>query len=199
MHDTLQVIRNGSVLVTDDRITSISTDAFPSVDEDTELIDISNKIITTGFIDTHRHGWQTGFKTLGSNITLTGYAEHFGQWAADGVLSAEDVYLGQLAGLYEALHGGVTTTVDHAHHTWSNETAEAGLRASVDSGARVFWSYAFFNTTNGFTVGDQVANFRALAERGVDLRGSPTTLGIAYDSFAAEDQLEIEMMKALIR
>lgn len=190
--DSLNVIRNGSILITSDRISAIYNDEDSSArnitHNDTEIIDMRNKIITPGFVDTHRHGWQTGFKTIGSNTSLAEYFTRYGEFAAAGKLSPDDVYLGQLAGLYEALNAGVTTTLDHAHHTWSNETAEAGLEASIDSGARVFWSYAFHNVTN-YTVSEQLANFRNIAESG-SFHGTATSLGVACDFFGPDPVLE---------
>ncbi|GAB1317056.1 hypothetical protein MFIFM68171_07266 [Madurella fahalii] len=198
--ESLEVIRNGSVLVTDDRIANIfgSTPPGSELPEGTEEVDITDKILTTGFIDTHRHGWQTAFKTLGSNTSLVEYFNLYGEFANEGLLNADDVYIGQLAGLYEALNAGVTTTVDHAHHTWSDETAEAGLRASIDSGARVFWCYAFHSLQN-FTVNEQLANFRALATN-ASFQGTPTSLGIAYDSFGPNPNLtEVDAIVGLTR
>jgi cytosine/adenosine deaminase-related metal-dependent hydrolase len=60
-----------------------------------------------------------------------------------------------------ALNAGTTTNLDHAHHTWSNETSEAGLNATLESGARVVWGYTFHNVSN-FTMPEQIANFRDL-------------------------------------
>lgn len=181
--NSLNVIRNGSLLITDDRITSIYTadQTLPQASNDTQVVDATNKIITPGFVDTHRHGWQTAFKTVGSNTSLAEYFTRYGEYAAAGLLSAEDVYIGQLAGLYEALNAGVTTTLDHAHHTWSDETSEAGLKGSIDSGARVFWSYAFHNVTN-YTISQQLVNFRDIATK-AEFDGTATSLGIACDLF----------------
>ncbi len=148
---------------------------------DTEVVDITDKILTPGFIDTHKHGWQTAFKTIGSNTSLVEYFARYGEFASAGLLTPEDVYIGQLAGLYEALNAGVTTILDHAHHTWSNDTAVAGLNASIDSSARVFWAYAFHNVTN-FTVPEEIPNFRDIATK-ASFKGTRTSLGIAYDSF----------------
>ncbi|TDZ19395.1 5-methylthioadenosine/S-adenosylhomocysteine deaminase [Colletotrichum orbiculare MAFF 240422] len=190
--NSLNVIRNGSLLITDDRITSIYTsdDAsqLPSNSSDTQVVDVTNKIITPGFVDTHRHGWQTAFKTIASNTSLAEYFTRYGEFAAAGLLSADDVYIGQLAGLYEALNAGVTTTLDHAHHTWSNETAEAGLKGSIDSGARVFWSYAFHNVTN-YTVSEQLDNFRDIATK-AEFEGTATSLGVACDFFGPDPVLD---------
>ncbi|KAI8214506.1 hypothetical protein K4K52_000989 [Colletotrichum sp. SAR 10_76] len=190
--NSLNVVRNGSLLVTDDRITAIYTAEEaanqPVSGNDTQVVDVTNKIITPGFVDTHRHGWQTAFKTIGSNTSLAEYFTRYGEYAAAGLLSADDVYIGQLTGLYEALNAGVTTTLDHAHHTWSNATAEAGLKGSIDSGARVFWSYAFHNVTN-YTVSEQLANFRDIANR-AEFDGSATSLGVACDFFGPDPVLD---------
>lgn len=182
--ESLRIIRDGSLLVTDDRVTALyEPSEVPSTSNST-VVDVTGKIITPGFIDTHRHGWQTSFKTLASNITLWDYFERFSEFAAASLLSAEDVYLSQIAGLYEALNAGVTTSLDHAHHTWSNETAIAGLQGSIDSGARVFWAYAFHNVTN-YTTPEQFANFRDIANEAV-FKGTSTSLGIACDFFGPE-------------
>ncbi|KAH6690371.1 amidohydrolase [Plectosphaerella plurivora] len=200
--NALDVTRGGSLLIQDDVIVGIypagqEPDNLTRVDSSTEIIDVSDKIITPGFIDTHRHGWQTAFRTIGSNTSLWEYFGRYGEFAAEGLMSADDVYIGQLAGLYEALNAGVTTTLDHAHHTWSNETSEAGLQASVDSGARVFWAYAFHELQN-YTLAHQYGNFRDLANAAA-FEGSPTTLGIAYDAFNTADEAAIQPIADLIR
>ncbi|KAF4454308.1 Amidohydrolase [Fusarium albosuccineum] len=185
-HDVndLNVIRNGSLLVDHDRITAIwpAEEAPPvAIPPDTEIIDASGKILTPGFIDTHRHGWQTLFKTMMSNITLVEYFGRFSEFAAAGRLDAEQVYISQLAGLYESLNAGTTTSLDHAHHTWSDDTAWAGLNASIDSGARVFWAYAFHEVAN-YTISQQLVNFRDIAES-APVRDTPVSIGVAFDSF----------------
>ncbi|KAK0726907.1 amidohydrolase family protein [Lasiosphaeria miniovina] len=197
--ESLKVIRNGSVLVTDDRITNIVAGAPTfKLRNDTEVVDISGKIITPGFVDTHKHGWQTAFKTLASNTSLLEYFYRYGEFAVAGLLTADDVYVGQLAGIYEALNGGVTTILDHAHHTWSNATAEAGLRASIDSGARVFWAYAFHNIPAvNYLIPEQLANFADIA-RNASFANTPTSLGIAYDAFSGnKNTAEVAAVVAL--
>ncbi|KAF5614743.1 amidohydrolase family [Fusarium sp. NRRL 52700] len=178
-----RVLRDGYLLVEDDRIANITTSKPSRLPRNIEVIDASNQIISPGFIDTHRHGWQTAFKTLGSNTTLAQYFGRYGEFAAAPHFTPEDVYWGQLAGLLEALNAGVTTSLDHAHHTWSNEIAYAGLNASIESGARVFWAYAFHDVpVLNYTVKDQIPNFIDMAESGI-LQGTNVELGIAYDSF----------------
>ena len=68
------LLRNGLVLVHDDNnhVTPVKADIFiienkitkiePNIDvgsfDGCEILDCSNKIISPGFIDTHRHSWQ---------------------------------------------------------------------------------------------------------------------------------------------
>ena len=197
----LKVYRSGKLLVTDDRIFGVyeANDTLPStVDNKYKVINATGKIITPGFVDTHRHGWQTAFKTLASNTSLVEYFGRYGEFAAAGKFTSEDVYLGQLAGLYECLNAGVTTTLDHAHHTWSLETSEAGLQASIDSNARVFWSFAFHNVT-GWNVTQQYPAFREIASKAT-FKGTHTSLGIAYDYFGPDPNMsEVDTIAGLAK
>lgn len=178
---SLNVIRNGAVLVTDDRIASLYDEASPKgIPADAEIVDCTDKIITPGFIDTHRHGWQTSLKTLGSNTTLAEYFMTFSSHGAQPLYTAEDVYESQLAGLLEALNAGVTTTLDHAHNMWSTERAEAGLDASVESGARVFWAPAI-DPTDEYSIANQIQDWKKWNKR--SFPNDLVTLGIAYDGW----------------
>ncbi|KAI6322185.1 hypothetical protein MCOR30_007735 [Pyricularia oryzae] len=194
----LRVVRNGSLLVTDDRIAGVYTSppAAQQNSSSVEVVDASGKIITPGFIDTHRHGWQTAFKTLGSNTSLTEYFGRYGEFASASHWDADDVYASQLAGLYEAANAGVTTSLDHAHSTWDKATSEAGLKASVDSGSRVFYAFTFHNTTAS-EIPELLQVFRDIADEGY-YQGSPTTLGIAYDAWGPDpNRAEIDSIMQL--
>jgi cytosine/adenosine deaminase-related metal-dependent hydrolase len=193
------IIQDGHLLVKDDRIASVTTNKPSGLPNNTEIVDVTGQIITPGFIDTHRHGWQTAFKTIGSNTTLAEYFGRYGEFAAAPHFTAEDVYWGQLAGLLEALNAGVTTSLDHAHHTWSNETAYAGLNASIQSGARVFWAYAFHDIPAlNYTVKDQIPNFVEMVE-GDAVKDSNVELGISYDSFGPNPPADAKVIAKLAK
>ena len=179
----LQVIRNGSVLVTNDRIAGVFDSAPTKVPAGAEIFNLEGKILTAGFIDTHRHGWQTVFKTMAPNTNLIEFFGRYSSYVAPFFWNATDVYDSQLAGLYEALNAGVTSSLDHATHTWSQDAAEAGLQACIDSGARVFWGFTFANITGLVTVEQLYPVFWDIAKK-PGLKNSPTTtLGIAYDGW----------------
>ncbi|KAM5380883.1 hypothetical protein ACJZ2D_003407 [Fusarium nematophilum] len=180
------VLLTSTLLITDDRIAGVwPAGQQYSVPEEAEVIDATGKIITPGFINTHRHGWQTIFKTLMSNTTIVKFSSRFGEFAVAVLLSPEQVFVSQLTGLYEALNAGVTATIDHAHNTWSDDTSYAGLNASITSGAWVFWAYTFHNVTN-YTVSEQLLNFRSIAEAAL-FENTAVSPGVACNFFGGGD------------
>ncbi|KAI1436560.1 amidohydrolase [Xylaria sp. CBS 124048] len=195
---SLDVIRDGALLITDDRIARLYKEASPDgLPAGTEIVDCTHKIITPGFIDTHRHGWQTLGKTLGSNTTLSEYLFKFSSPILGHFYTAEDVYISQLAGLLEALNAGVTTTLDHAHHVWSTDRAEAGLEASVESGARVYWAAAL-SPHDRYLIPDQIKDWKRWNSK-KSLSQGLVTLGLAYDNWDMGAPEDTQAVVKLIR
>jgi cytosine/adenosine deaminase-related metal-dependent hydrolase len=189
--ESLDICLDSSVLVTGDRIVAIfSTSDNRPLPPSTEVVNVRGKIITPGFVDTHRHGWQTGLKTMCGNSSLAEYLFRYTVLAGVGEhYRPEDVYIGQLAGLHEAIYAGVTSILDHAHHTWSAEKANAGLQACVESGVRMWYCYFLHSHQPDFSLAEQMADLRSIAEEG-RCKNSCVELGIAFDSFfnsSAED------------
>ncbi|KAK3071980.1 hypothetical protein LTR53_007646 [Teratosphaeriaceae sp. CCFEE 6253] len=158
-----------------------------TVTNDTDIVDVTGKILSPGFVDAHHHLWQTLFKTIESNDTLATYFALFGETGpAEQYFTHEDSYLRSL----ESLNAGVTTIVDHAHGLWSNGTADAILRANVDSGARIYYGYAIHHLTNDWTIQDQMRKFSAMVSEGLYVNTS-TSLGIAFDYFYSAPKEEV--------
>jgi cytosine/adenosine deaminase-related metal-dependent hydrolase len=196
----LEVWRDYSVLVKNDIIVEISQSFNSSILQQAEIIDCVGKIVSPGFVDTHHHVWQTALKTVASNTTLAEYIGRYGEFAAQPHYTANDVYYGELTGLLESLNAGVTTVVDFAHHTWSPETAEAGLKAAVNSHARVFWAYAIHDLTpvgSNFTIDDQFQNLVSLSKKRSLWEDSNTRIGLAYDRFAMTSPDEVHFAMQL--
>jgi cytosine/adenosine deaminase-related metal-dependent hydrolase len=192
--ESLEIVWNGAVLVTDDKISAIY-ESIPNVilPHNTEILNVEGKIITPGFISTQNHGWLTPFKTIASNTTLAEYLVRYGEFSpANTLFTPEDVYIGTLQGMLESLNAGVTTILEHASSTFSKETSEAGLQAAIDSGMRILYAFAFHDLGfANYTVSDQIHQWRDIA-RSDTLIGTLVSLAIAYDRFSIASREEVE-------
>ncbi|KAF7336918.1 putative amidohydrolase [Mycena venus] len=193
----LEIITDGAMLFNDTILAISDTiDGLDSHlnDQDTETVNTTGKIISPGFIDTHRHTWQTAMRTLGPNVQLENYMWLFGTTGpAPLIFSPDDIHITSLMGTLEALNAGVTTSLDFAHVTWTRAHAQAALQGVIDSGARVWWCYnvgPVVISGDPYTVNtsapiDQLAHIRELAKDS-PFNGGLVTLGIAADPPTAE-------------
>jgi cytosine/adenosine deaminase-related metal-dependent hydrolase len=135
--DSIGTVPNCDVLVIDGKIEAVG----PALEVgDAEVIDASGTVVVPGFIDTHRHLWQTAIRGLLPSCSLW---EYFGavMVTAGPAFRAEDMYTGNLLGSFEALNAGVTTVVDWCHCTNTPDHADAAIRALEESGIRAVFAY----------------------------------------------------------
>ncbi|MCG7416517.1 MULTISPECIES: amidohydrolase family protein [Microbacterium] len=107
---------------------------------DAEVIDVRGRIVHPGFVDTHRHTWQSVVRNLASDWSLTEYlaglhtglSKHF---------RPEDTYTGNYLGALEALDSGITTLVDWSHNLATPEHADAAVAALKDTGMRAVFAH----------------------------------------------------------
>lgn len=132
-------LRRGDVLIEGERIAAVA----PRLEvEAAERIDASRMIVLPGFIDTHRHTWQTCVRHRYADIDPQIYfAEMLGDKGA--AFTAEDVYTGTLLGAVAALDAGTTTLLDWAHVQNSPEHADAAVRALHDAGIRGVFAHGW--------------------------------------------------------
>jgi 5-methylthioadenosine/S-adenosylhomocysteine deaminase len=131
----------GDVLIEDDVIAAIGClDAV----EDAELIDAASHIVLPGFVDAHRHTWQSALRTIACDWTLEQY---FARMRGDlaPLFGPEDTYAATLLGVVEALDAGITMVVDWSHNINSPDHADAAWQALQDAGGRAIFSYGTSN------------------------------------------------------
>jgi cytosine/adenosine deaminase-related metal-dependent hydrolase len=137
------LLRSGYVLSMDDEIGETVADMLvedgvigamaPSLEvEDAEVLDVTGHVVMPGFVDTHRHTWQTPFRGVCADWTLDEYFRGIRATVSPNC-SAGDVYAGNYVGALEALDAGVTTVLDFSHCNNSPEHADAALQGLRDN------------------------------------------------------------------
>jgi 5-methylthioadenosine/S-adenosylhomocysteine deaminase len=143
MDDRLGDIPNGDVLIEGDRIADVGADLGVS---DAEVIDAAGSIVMPGFVDTHRHTWETAIRGCAPNATLDDYfVEVLDTFAP--IYRPEDVYASNLAGALECVNAGITTLVDWSHINNTPEHPDAAINALQETGIRAQYAYGSANTS----------------------------------------------------
>lgn len=135
-------LAKGDVLIEDGRIAAVQ----PEISADAEVIDATGCIVIPGFVDTHRHTWETAIRGCAPNSTLDDYFVGVLDYYAP-VYRAEDVYNSNLAGALECVNAGITTLVDWSHINNTPEHPDAAIRALQEVGIRSQYAYGSANTS----------------------------------------------------
>ena len=134
---------NADILVEDDRIEAVG----PNLDAaDAEVIDASGDIVIPGFVDTHRHTWETSIRTSAPDYTLGAYFGAILDKFAPNY-RPDDVYAGNLWGSLECINAGITTLVDWSHIMNTPDHADEAVRGLRDSSIRSVFAFGFPNTS----------------------------------------------------
>ena len=141
--DSVREMPKGDVLIEGDTIAEVGRDLSAA---DAHVIDAAGDIVIPGFIDTHRHTWETSIRTCAPDYALITYfgsildkfAPHY---------RPEDVYAATLWGALEDINAGITGLVDWAHIMNTPDHADASVKALQDSGIRSVFAYGFPNTS----------------------------------------------------
>ncbi|MEW9553323.1 amidohydrolase family protein [Nonomuraea sp. NPDC050783] len=130
--------RPADVLIEDDVIAAVE----PGIQADADVIDATGTIVLPGLVDTHRHVWQAGLRGLTGDSVLKDYFRSV-RFQASAVYRPEDIRVGNLAGMLEAIDAGVTTVLDFCHAVSTAEHADAAIEGSLESGIRTQFALGF--------------------------------------------------------
>lgn len=132
----------GDVLIEDGRITAVE----PEISAEAEVLDMTGRIVTPGFVDTHRHTWEAPIRGVAPDATLDDYFVDILDTFAP-LYTPEDVYAGNLAGSLECLNAGITTLVDWSHINNTPAHPDAAIQGLTESGIRAQYAYGSANTS----------------------------------------------------
>ena len=102
-------------------------------------------IVIPGFVDSHRHTWETVIRGIAPDVSLGGYFDLVLDQLAPAY-RPEDVYAGNYLGSLEAIDAGVTTLLDWSHISNTPEHADEAIRGLRDARLRAVYCYGNPNT-----------------------------------------------------
>jgi len=183
----------GDILIEGSRIAAVAP-FIPA--DDAEVISAKGMIAAPGFVDSHRHTWQSLLRATAVDWTLAQYFAGI-RGVMGRLYTPDDMYIANYLGALEALDSGITTLYDWSHNNNTPDHADEAVRGLKDAGLRAIFGYGNANDewippserpTNfsdvervrrkHFASGDQLVTM-AFAARGPQF----TTLDITADEF----------------
>jgi cytosine/adenosine deaminase-related metal-dependent hydrolase len=131
------------VLIDGETIAAVGPD-LPA--DGARVIDATGDIVIPGFIDTHRHTWETSIRTCAPDYPLIAYFGNILDKFAPHY-RPDDVYAANLWGSLECINAGITTLVDWSHIMNTPDHADAAIRGLDESKIRSVFAYGFGNTS----------------------------------------------------
>lgn len=110
---------------------------------DADVIDATGMIASPGFVDTHRHVWQTQLKGVAIDWSLYDYICLMRSMYSV-CYTPEDAYLGNYYGTLDAINAGITSIVDHSHLQVTADHSDALAKGMLDSGIRGVFCYGAY-------------------------------------------------------
>ncbi|WP_406151515.1 amidohydrolase family protein [Streptomyces sp. NBC_01012] len=130
MDSGLGVLHGADLLVEGDTIRAVGPGLSP---EGAVVVDGTGTILAPGFIDTHRHAWETQLRRIVPDVddlgayvmsTLAGHAT---------VYRPHDMYVGTKLAALTAIDSGITCMLDFSHNSRTPEHSDAAIQALIDT------------------------------------------------------------------
>lgn len=134
---------SADVLIDGDTIAAVG----PNLDAaDAKVIEAAGNIVIPGFVDTHRHTWETSIRTSAPDYTLGAYFGAILDKFAPNY-RPEDVLAANRWGALECLNAGITTLVDWSHIMNTPAHADGAIQGLQETGIRSVFAFGFPNTS----------------------------------------------------
>jgi cytosine/adenosine deaminase-related metal-dependent hydrolase len=135
----------GDVLVEDGRIAAVRPSTRNGQEDrpvGLEVVDGTDLIVAPGFVDTHRHTWQSAMRHTYADLDPMQYfAQVLGRIGPS--YEADDVRIGNLLGAVCALSAGTTTMVDWSHIQNTPEHSDAAIEGLRSAGVRGVFAHGW--------------------------------------------------------
>ncbi|KAF2163440.1 hypothetical protein M409DRAFT_26053 [Zasmidium cellare ATCC 36951] len=135
------VVNNCDVAIDGEFIAAVAQGLPVSAEQ--VVIDGTDMIVSPGFVDTHRHAWQTQTRTIAADFVLSDYVKVLRN-VFGSCYTAEDAYLGNYCAGIECIDSGITSIIDHSHIMNSPEHADKVINAWRDSNMRATFCYGAY-------------------------------------------------------
>src|ERR1700759_2892624 len=104
------------------------------------VLDVANRIVLPGFVDTHRHTWQAVLRGVAVDADLGEYVSLvLGQFAPR--FRPDDVRTANLAGALECLDAGITPLQDFSSIQYTPDHSDAAVTGLLSAGIRAVFGY----------------------------------------------------------
>jgi 5-methylthioadenosine/S-adenosylhomocysteine deaminase len=140
---TLGELAGADVLIEGDRIKAVGHGLSA---DGARTIDATGDIVIPGFIDTHRHTWETSIRTSAPDFALITYFGNILDKFAPHY-RPDDVFAANQWGSLECINAGITTLVDWSHIMNTPAHADEAIRGLEATGIRSVFAYGFPNTS----------------------------------------------------
>lgn len=199
----LGVIPRGDILIDGPKIAAIGVDLAVS---DAEIIEGAGRIAIPGFVDTHRHTWQSLLRATGADWTLAQYFAGVRGVMGD-LYTPDDMKIANHLGAIAALDAGITTLYDWSHNNNTPDHASAAVEGLMAAGMRAVFGYGNSNS-EWVPVSDKPTNFAdvervrktwfssddQLVTMGFAARGNQfATLPVTHDDFTRARDLGLRI------
>lgn len=133
-----KIYRKGDILIKGTKIAAIGEDLG---NPEAEVIDGKGMIALPGFVDAHRHSWESLIRSVGVDWTLAQYMMAI-KFVLGPLYTADDIYCATYLSAVEALECGITTLFDWFHNINGPDFADAAIQGYKDAGIRCVLGYA---------------------------------------------------------